>query len=126
MDTPEQMLQKIHSLLEKNPKYKLEAYSFALSALHYTMQKINPLRHITGQEFCKGIRAYALDQFGPMVCSVFEYWGITGTIDFGNIVFAMVDLGLMRKTEEDSINDFKDVYDFKKAFSAKAAIEMQP
>ena len=76
-------------------------------------------RHITGQEFCDGIRRYAIDQYGPLARTVLEYWGIHETLDFGKIVFALVDIGLMRKTEEDSLDDFKGVYDFKTAFSTK-------
>ena len=80
-------------------------------------------RHITGQEFCEGVRKYAIDQFGPMAGTVLEHWGIHETLDFGQIVFALVDIGLMRKTEEDSLNDFKNVYDFKKAFHSKVAFD---
>lgn len=123
MDTPEDVFAKVQSLIDSNPKYKLEAYGFILSALHFTMSKISPPRHITGQEFCEGIRQYALDQFGPMARTVLKYWGIEQTIDFGHLVFALIDVGLMRKTEEDSVNDFKDIYDFKTAFDSKQAFE---
>lgn len=119
MDTPEQILEKIQKLIDSNPQYKFEAYSFILAALHFTMMGLSEPRHITGREFCEGIRRYAIDQFGPLTCTVLEYWGITGTLDFGKLVFALVDVGLMRKTEEDSLDDFRDVYDFKAAFDTK-------
>ena len=123
MDTPEKVLEKIQKLIDQNPKYKLEAYAFVLSALHYTMEKISPPRHITGKEFCEGIRKYALDQFGPMARTVLEHWGIKNTLDFGHLVFALVEVGLMRKTEEDTLDDFKDVYNFKDAFDTKQVFE---
>lgn len=110
-------LLKIRKLAERNSKYKLDAYSFLLSALHHTMKKINPPRHITGKEFCEGIRDYAIGQFGPMARTVLAYWGIHNTLDFGNMVFDLVEAELMRKTDEDSLDDFKDVYDFDSAFS---------
>ncbi len=113
----ESALLKIQKLAERNLKYKLEAYSFLLSALHHTMKKINPPRHISGREFCKGILDYAIDQFGPMARTVLESWGIKSTLDFGIIVFDLVEVELMRKTEEDSLDDFKDVYNFDTAFS---------
>ena len=73
-------------------------------------------RHITGQELCEGIRQYAIGQYGLMARMVLRRYKIYTTEDFGNLVFAMVDAGLMRKTEEDSIADFVDVYDFAEAF----------
>jgi len=119
MDTPEEMLQKIQALVDRNPKYKFEAYSFILAALHFVMSKVTPPRHITGREFCEGIREYAIDQFGPMARTVLEFWGIGETLDFGRLVFDLVEIGLMRKTDEDSLSDFKDVYDFNQVFSSK-------
>ena len=125
MDRPEEVFEKIQQLLEKNSQYKFEAYSFILAALHDTMKRINPSRHITGREFCEGIRVYAIDQFGPMARTVLEHWGIKSTLDFGHLVFILVEAGLMRKTEEDSLDDFKDVYDFQKAFDSKSAFEAE-
>ena len=121
--TPEQILEKIQKLIDQNPHYKFEAYSFILSALHYTMSSLPGPRHITGREFCEGIRRYAIDQFGPLARTVLEYWGIRQTLDFGKLVFALVDVGLMRKTEEDSLDDFKNVYDFKTAFDSKLVFD---
>ena len=117
--TPEQMLEKIQKLIDQNPHYKFEAYSFILSALHFTMSSLPEPRHITGREFCEGIRKYAVDQFGPLAHTVLDYWGIKQTVDFGKLVFALVDIGLMRKTDEDSLDDFTNVYDFKTAFDNK-------
>src|ERR1043166_2913911 len=62
------------------------------------------------------MRQYALKEFGPMVLTVFESWGIRCTEDIGNMVFNLIEAGIFGKTEEDSIEDFKDVYDFEQAF----------
>ena len=43
--------------------------------------------------------------------------------DFGHIVFAMVEAGMMFKTEEDSIKDFQGVYDFSDAFSPRLQLD---
>src|SRR6185436_2908988 len=74
------------------------------------------LRHITGQELLAGIRDYALSLYGPMVPTVFDEWGIRGCEDFGEIVFNMVEVGLLAKTDEDSREHFKGVYGFDEAF----------
>lgn len=55
-------------------------------------------------------------QYGMMARTVLSRWNLTSTYDFGKIVFALVDNGYMSKTDEDSIDDFRNVYDFRTAF----------
>lgn len=75
-------------------------------------------RHVTGQQLCIGLRDYALERYGLMSRAVLHQWGIRSTRDFGRIIFAMVEAGLMRKTDEDSLDDFEGVYDFDEAFAS--------
>jgi uncharacterized repeat protein (TIGR04138 family) len=112
----ENYLKKIERIIGKNASYKFEAYSFVMAALHHTVSKLSKPRHVSGRELLEGIREYALEQFGPMARTVLRYWGITQTGDFGNIVFALVEAGVLRKQPEDQLEDFKNVYDFKEAF----------
>ncbi len=74
------------------------------------------MRHVTGQELLDGLRQHALLQFGPMAITVFEEWGIRTCQNFGEIVFNMVEIGLLAKTEKDSRDDFQNGYDFTEAF----------
>ena len=80
--------------------------------------------HVSGDELLQGIRELAVRQFGPLTRTVFENWGVTKTLDFGEIVFQLVDAGLMGKTDEDKLDDFKDVYDFRKVFDDKLQVEI--
>lgn len=73
--------------------------------------------HVSGQQLCEGLRDYALQQYGRLALMVLHHWGVRETADFGRIVFAMVEAGLMRKTDEDSIDDFNRVFDFQEAFA---------
>ncbi|HEY9170742.1 MAG TPA: Minf_1886 family protein, partial [Verrucomicrobiae bacterium] len=43
-------------------------------------------------------------------------WNIRACRDFGEIVFNMVESGMLAKTERDSIRDFEGGYDFDDAF----------
>lgn len=112
----ENFLSKIEKVMEENDQYKFEAYSFVMAALHHTVSKLPKSRHITGQELLHGIKDYVLEQFGPMARTVLNYWGIYETLDFGKIVFALVEVGILRKQPEDKLEDFDKVYDFKQAF----------
>jgi uncharacterized repeat protein (TIGR04138 family) len=51
-----------------------------------------------------------------MTMTVFEEWGIRQSKDFGEIVFNMVEIGLLAKTEKDTRDDFQNGYDFTDAF----------
>jgi|TARA_Y100000031_G_C8099617_1_gene328070 uncharacterized repeat protein (TIGR04138 family) len=103
-------------MLNKDKRYEIEAYSFAIQALEFTTKKLNRKGHVSGEEILDGIRVYALEEFGPMARTVLENWGITKTKDFGEIIFNMINAGLLGKTEQDSIEDFNNRFDFKTAF----------
>jgi uncharacterized repeat protein (TIGR04138 family) len=71
-----------------------------------------PAHHITGRELCLGLRDYALTRWGLMASLVLRRWNITQTLDFGRMVFNLVEAGRLGVTEEDSLDDFREVYDF--------------
>jgi uncharacterized repeat protein (TIGR04138 family) len=105
----------------KDPRFQREAYLFLREALDHTQKTIGKdtkgrIRHVSGQELLEGIRDYALSQFGPMSMLVLEEWGIRRCSDFGEIVFNMVEIGLLAKTEKDSRADFQGGYNFFDAF----------
>jgi len=106
----------MHRLRERNPRFHETAYLFVLSALHHVIEQLPAPRHINGGELAEGIRELALERFGPMARTVLEYWGIRTTRDVGELVFALVDCGVLVKEEGDSPEDFDDVFDFEEAF----------
>jgi uncharacterized repeat protein (TIGR04138 family) len=104
------------TILDKDKRYDPEAYSFIMASLDYTMRKLKRKGHVTGQELSDGVKDYCLEQFGPLSRLVLEKWGIKSTNDFGEIVFNLINSGLLGKTEEDRKEDFHNRYDFKEAF----------
>jgi len=115
----------VKEIVAVDSRYKEEAYSFVMAALGFTQNKLNRKTHVTGGELLEGIREMGLELYGPMARTVFEYWGIHTTEDFGHIVFNMVNVGLMAKTDKDSLDDFKNVYDFKKVFDELPISEIE-
>lgn len=111
-------LKTIENIAAKDPRYKIESYNFVMAALNHTVSKLKVKRHISAAELLEGIKDFASDQFGPMGKTVIEFWGVRNTLDFGNIVFNLIQARLLGKTPEDKIEDFKDVYDFDSAFGA--------
>lgn len=110
----------IESIQARDPRYQREAYLFVRDALEHTRKTTGKASrdriHVSGQELLGGIRDYALAQFGPMAMMVLEDWGVRTCEDFGEIVFNMVDSGLLSKTKKDSRADFAAGYDFYEAF----------
>lgn len=101
-------------ILEKDKRYHKEAYLFVFEALEYCINKIGERRHVTGRELLMGIKEYLLERYGFLSLPLLERWGVKKTIDFGHIVFNLVDNGLMRKTDEDDIDDFGEVFSLRK------------
>lgn len=111
----------LESIIAKDLRYHREAYLFVREGLDFTQKSIgkqnkNEVRHITGQELLAGLREYGLNQYGPLAATVLAEWGVQRCEDFGEIVFNMVEHGLLSKTEKDSRDDFKGGYDFHAAF----------
>jgi len=112
----EDFFAQVGKICEKDPRYRADAYEFMMHALFFTQKQLKREGHVSAQELLNGIKKFALEQFGPLSHAVLEYWGINSTDDFGHIVFNMVENGLLKKTEDDNIEDFKGVYDLKKEF----------
>jgi len=111
----------VDSILAKDRRFTRDAYVFVREALDFTQKLVvkearGGIRHVSGQELLDGIRKFALEQFGPMVVTVFEEWGVKNCRDFGDIVFNMVEIGLLAKTDKDTRDDFQNGYDFTDAF----------
>jgi uncharacterized repeat protein (TIGR04138 family) len=108
-------------IVARDPRYQRDAYVFLRDALDFTTKQQKKIkgatvRHVAGPELLEGVRAYALKEFGPMVITVFSSWGINRCEDIGHMVFNLIGAGIFGKTEEDSIEDFKNVYDFQEVF----------
>ncbi|MHC4977291.1 MAG: Minf_1886 family protein [Planctomycetota bacterium] len=115
-----------NAIRETAGPYPLDAIAFAQEGLRFTVDQLKEHepdlpeqgRHVSGQELCFGLRDFAIKQYGMMAQTVLNKWHIYRTEDFGRIIFALVNAGLMRTTEDDTIEDFQNVYDFEEAFGA--------
>lgn len=113
----------VEKILAQDTRYARDAFFFVRDALgtakrlvHKENRESREEKHVTGQQLLDGIREQALKEFGPMTVTVFEEWGIRDCKDFGEIVFSMVEIGLLAKTKTDSRADFQNGYSFVEAF----------
>lgn len=139
---------KLRELTTQDPRYRVEAYYYILETLDFAQTQLQMGRsavsrsvaeavhadeeeadepeesssHITGQELCEALRIRAIWMFGYMAKTVLNRWGIYTTDDVGEIVFNMVRNRKIRITAEDSLEDFRGIYDFQKVFCDEFSI----
>ncbi len=119
----------IQELLESDKRFKLEAYKFVREALLFAHENLelgksesvendesNPPRHVTGQQLCEACRLYAIEQYGYLAKMVLSKWGVHSTSDFGELVYNLIRIEQMRKSDTDRREDFDDVFSFDDAF----------
>ncbi len=132
----------LYQIVDQDPRYPIDAYIFVRDALAYasdslelgsqcypadaevdaSTQLARRERHLTGQQLCEAIRQYALNQFGYMAKVVLKNWSIDRTGCFGDIVYNMIDLGIMKKSSQDKRAHFDDVYEFDDVFQNRFEI----
>jgi len=106
----------IEQIRLRERRFHEHAFVFMLASLEHLQSRLPARRHVDGRELAHAVRELALDRFGLMSRLVLEYWGVRSTADLGDIVFALVDTGLLMSQPGDSRLDFVDVYDFDEAF----------
>ena len=124
-------------LLHEDRRYKLEAYQFVRMGLTYAQDVLEMgaaaegsppdnagrvPRHVTGRDLCLALRQLAHEQYGRMARLVLAGWGLRSTSDFGEIVYNLIKIGEMSKSQADRRADFDDVYDFEQGLVEEFAI----
>lgn len=122
-------IRALAELLDRDQRYKLEAYQFVRESLSYAHEVLRipeqnvsqgaseeVARHLSGQQLCEASRRYALEQYGMLAKMVLNSWGIYSTSDIGEIVYNLIRIRQMRKSNADRREDFDDVYSFDDAF----------
>lgn len=124
----------MEDVIRQDGRYPVEAFAFLHDGLRHAVQKVHgdqaadaepAQRHVTGRQLCLVLRDLALERWGMLAKTVLARWNIHATIDFGNMVYLLVDSEYMRKTADDSIEDFRDVYDFGEAFDVACDFEVK-
>jgi uncharacterized repeat protein (TIGR04138 family) len=137
-DEPTRSLEEV---VREDGRYPLEAFGFLHDGLARAVRGVygeaepdppppadgdpppRQPRHVTGQQLSEGLRDEAIERWGLLARTVLERWNVRATIDFGNMVYLLIENDLMQKTESDSIEDFRDVYDFAAAFGPEGVFE---
>ena len=136
-------LRRLAEIAKKDGRYSVDAYVFVQQSLAYAQFELGmgrprpfgvededdpddppPEAHLTGQQLCEASRLYAAERYGLMAKVVLNSWGVRTTGDFGEIVYKLIEMGEMTKSETDRREDFDGIYDFKDAFQRDYEITM--
>ncbi len=119
-------------VIRADGRYPLEAYAFLQDGFARAVKDVyrddapeHSEPHVTGQQLCVALRELAKAKWGLLAGTVLGRWNIHATIDFGNMVFLQIQSGHMGRTAEDSLEDFRDVYNFPEAFGAYEKFESE-
>ena len=61
---------------------------------------------------------YPPEAYGRKARDVLARWNIRATRDFGEMIYVLINLGVMGKQDSDRREDFHEVYDFDQAFNS--------
>ena len=113
----------LDAVTEKDPRYSRNAYLFVQRALNYYRERHGghgEAGHLRGEELLCGVRQLAITEFGPMARMVLNSWGLRRGEDVGEIVYNLIEVGLMTKTREDRKEAFHGVMAFDDSLDTEA------
>jgi uncharacterized repeat protein (TIGR04138 family) len=115
--------QAVEKIRESDARFSPAAYDFIRRCLDHSIQRLGRKdektpSHVKGKELLEGFRHLALQEFGPMAKTVLNEWGIQNCSQVGDIVFQLVQYGILGKSETDQPDDFQEIWTFTEAFES--------
>lgn len=122
----------MEEVIRKDGRYPLDAYAFLQEGMSKAAKTVygeeiimGSPKHVTGQQICLSLRDLAIERWGQLAQAVLLKWNIRCTMDFGKMVYLLIEHRFMKKTDEDRIEDFQDVYDFDETFKVHDQFELK-
>lgn len=117
-----EMKEKLRAIALRDGRFAPDAFYFLFEALEVAVKLAGKdglqgtARHVTGKEVLSGMRDHALTIFGPLTPEVWRSWGVESTLDWGRVVFTLVEAGMLKRQDEDRLEDFADGFEFEPTF----------
>lgn len=118
---------RILELCREKPQFAYEAYDFVCEAVTFTQERLGRKdaddedeavdHHVSGEELLHGVCDLAISSFGMMAPVVFKQWNVKTTDDVGRMVFNLIRVGRLSKSDRDCPEDFHDLFDLPQALS---------
>ena len=117
---------RILELSRELPHFAYEAYEFVSDAVSFTQRRLGRTpdgdegetdHHVSGAELLRGVCDLAVITFGMMAPVVFKQWNVRTTDDVGRMVFDLIGVGCLSKSDRDTPEDFHDLFDLPQALA---------
>ena len=92
--------------LVKKSRFSPQAYGLVMAALELAVS--GKRGHVSGVELLEALAILVARRFGLLARAVLNEWGIYRSEDVGDVVFDLVEAGIMAKRPQDSRQDFAD------------------
>lgn len=102
---------KIDDFYHQNGKYAPDAYEFITDCVIRQVSDLDVPRHLSARELLQKLRTQIQSAFGFMSATVLQEWKISSASDIGEIVFDLIQLGILSASEEDQRSDFDIDFD---------------
>lgn len=123
----ENFMEMVGKIVQRDVRYRPDAYEFVSDAVSYTIRSLQrenlsrENRHVSGSELIRGIVRYAENQFGPLAWEVLRDWGITTGSAVGDVVYNMIEVGLLTAGKNDAREDFNEIDSLEPLFKNKGS-----
>ena len=90
----------LEKLCDSDPTWPYEAYEFILEAIELASDIQEPGSaeiHLSGRQIALTAKQLAIEWFGLMAPTVFSFWGVASTRDMGELVFKLIEFGMLTK-----------------------------
>lgn len=102
----------VETLCANNTQYPPQAYRFVLRSLDFGSERFNKDRetpHLNAEELYLASCALALEEYGPLASVVLNSWNIWAPKDYSQLIYNMIDGGLLSKQTDDKPEDFYEL-----------------
>ncbi len=126
---------KILELCREDSRFAYEAYEFVCDAVTFTQDRpgrdagredddADADHHVSGAELLRGTCELAIREFGMMAPVVFKQWGVRTTGHVGELVFKLIKVQRLSKSDRDDPDDFRDLFDLHQALADGFALTL--
>ena len=107
---PKSFEDAVKELTLRYPQFAPDAYDFLRAGLDHASEhygKTEKAKHLTAEQLYAGACRYALSEYGPLAYKVLSFWGIQTNVDFGKVVYNLIEVGVFGKQKGDSQEEFE-------------------
>ncbi len=111
----ESLRETIEAIRRTDARFAADAYVLVLDAVQEAVAMRGRPGHVHARDVVAALVRLVRARLGVMGWTVLESWGVRTTGDVGDIVFHLVEAGVLARREEDRREDFDDQLDLRHA-----------